>query len=81
MKEKRNYIFLGKDRIEKANRFVHLRKPLTRKISRRVGMCWKAYNRFRRLIRSKIEIIKKIKLWKSTVIPVLTHGCETFELC
>lgn len=46
--------------------------------SRRVGMCWHAYNRFRSIFRSKRGIENYIKLWRSVVLSVLTYGCETW---
>lgn len=81
----RGSISVGEQQIGRVDDFIYLGHRLsidgqTHEVSRRIGLGWAAYNKFRYLFRAEIEINLKVRLWNMCVLPCLIYGSETWTL-
>ena len=50
------------------------------RIKRRITISWKTFGKKRNLLKSKMPICLKRKIYNQCVIPAMTYGCETWKL-
>lgn len=66
-------------------RFIYLGQKITKEgeweeVVRRCSLGWSAFNKYKHLLRSKVEIEHKAKLFRTCVLPTIIYGCETWTL-
>lgn len=71
--------------IEEVDEFVYLGQLLSKKnqhqeLSRRIGLAWGTFNKFRYLFSSSVDLSSKVRLWNSCILPVMIYGAETWSL-
>ena len=70
--EVNNYLYLGQ--------LVSATENQMCKINRRAKMGWSAFGRLSMVLKGKLPLRLKRKVFDQCVLPVLTYGCETWTL-
>lgn len=76
---------IGEEEIESTDSFIYLGQKITKEgeweeVVRRCSLGWSAFNKYKHLLRSKVEIEHKAKLFRTCVLPTIIYGCETWTL-
>ena len=77
-------IIIENQSIEKLEEYVYLgtltkmSKKLDIELSRRITAGWKAFWKYKDVLKSKLPICMKRKIFNQCILPVLTYGCETW---
>ena len=66
------YIYLGQ--------LIKLKKDNDSEIKRRIKIGWMTFGKNRDILKSKMPICLKRKIYNQCVIPAMTYGCETWKL-
>ncbi|MGH0163180.1 UNVERIFIED_CONTAM: hypothetical protein FKN15_055638 [Acipenser sinensis] len=72
LEEVSNYVYLGQLVLATENQMCE--------ISRRAKMGWSAFGRLSMVLKGKLPLCLKRKVFNQCVLPVLTYGCETWTL-
>ena len=72
LEEVEEYIYLGQR--------ITLKKDYDGEIKRRIKIGWKTFGINRDVLKSKMPMCLKRKVYNQCVIPAMTYGCETWKL-
>ena len=79
-------IVVGEQVIEEVEEYTYLgqsiafNKDLDREIKRRISLGWAAYGKHKNILESELPICLKKKIVEQIIIPIMTYGCETWNL-
>ena len=72
LEEVKEYIYLGQ--------LITLGKGHEPEIKRRITIGWKAFNKYKDVLKGKLPMCLKRKVYNKCIVPAMTYGCETWRL-
>ena len=79
-------IKIGTETLEEVNEYIYLGQIIKltydkdSEVKRRINIGWKAYNKYRYIMRSDMPLSLKRKIFNHCIIPAMTYGSETWKL-
>ena len=79
-------INIGIEALEEVHEYTYLGQVIKLtvdrecEIKRRINIGWKAYNKYRYILRSDMPLCLKRKIFNQCIIPLMAYGSETWKL-
>jgi endonuclease/exonuclease/phosphatase family metal-dependent hydrolase len=79
-------VYIGIDEVEKVNEYVYLGQLVktendkTDEIRRRIATGWGAFAKYRDILKSKMPMCLKRKVYNQCIQPAMIYGCQTWAI-